>query len=362
MRVCILEGNADVTAGGAEKSMASFCDFLIEAGHEVYLICEKKSNYTFKGLSVVGVLEVNTQPVRAQGVFGFCKSFFTIQQFLQRHNVEVLLTHTIHAFALLRILKFFVNIRVVVYLKWIYYGDSLGFLSNWGIKGLDQVIAINAYVGDYWSKFTKSLVTSFVPDGVPSSVSASAPEVDKRLLFLGRIYEGKGLHLLLESMELLEEDCTLDVVGFFDAQGDHAQSEYHRFIQELVSKPALKGRVRFHGLQKQTERFYSSASLIVVPSVWGDAQPLVILEAMASSKIVIGSAVGGIPSIFSGELESLVFKPDKFALSEKINEIFCMDSKEKGLLKYKLNRRFSLMYRADITQKRLELLVMTATQ
>jgi glycosyltransferase involved in cell wall biosynthesis len=359
MRICLFEGHADVTAGGAEKSMASFCDFLIEAGHDVYLICEKKGTYTFKGLSVVGILEVDTQPVKVQGVFGFFRNIFNVCQFLRRNNVEVLLTHTIHAFAMLRILKFFVNIRVVVYLKWIYYGDSIGLLSNWGIKGLDHVIAINAYVGDYWSKFTKSLVTSFVPDGVSSPVSALAPEVDKRLLFLGRIYEGKGLHLLLESMEFLDEGYILDIVGFFDPEGVHEQSEYHRVIQELASKPALKGRVRFHGLQKQTEQYYSSASLIVVPSVWGDAQPLVILEAMASSKMVIGSAVGGIPFIFSGELESLVFEPEKYALSKKINEICSMDSKEKELIKHKLKGRFSLIYSADITQKRLEQLVMT---
>jgi hypothetical protein len=80
---------------------------------------------------------------------------------------------------------------------------------------------------------------------------------------------------------------------------------------------------------------------------------------MARGKIVIGSAVGGIPFIFSGDLEGLIFKPDKLSLSEKIREVNCMESKQKDLLRQKLTRRFSLVYRADITHRQLEQLVLT---
>jgi spore coat protein SA len=50
--------------------------------------------------------------------------------------------------------------------------------------------------------------------------------------------------------------------------------------------------------------------MIVLPSVWQDPCPLVVLEAMASETCLVSSAVGGIPEVMENGKTGVLVAPD----------------------------------------------------
>ena len=64
------------------------------------------------------------------------------------------------------------------------------------------------------------------------------------------------------------------------------------------------------------------ARIIVVPSIWHDVAPLVVLEAFASGKPVVASAVGGLPELVrEGETGRLVPPNDPAALAAALADL-----------------------------------------
>ena len=79
--------------------------------------------------------------------------------------------------------------------------------------------------------------------------------------------------------------------------------------------------MRFHGVVSHDDlaELYSKASVVVLPSVVAENCPLVVLEAMASGRAVIGSRIGGIPELVVENETGLLFNPrETNELSEKI--------------------------------------------
>ena len=67
--------------------------------------------------------------------------------------------------------------------------------------------------------------------------------------------------------------------------------------------------VRFIGFVK-TEDFLAEVDVLVVPSLWNDPCPLVIIEAFAQGVPVIGSNRGGIPERIDEDKTGFVFAPE----------------------------------------------------
>jgi glycosyltransferase involved in cell wall biosynthesis len=107
----------------------------------------------------------------------------------------------------------------------------------------------------------------------------------------------------------------LDIVG----EGPEKKN-----LEELCIFLKIQNSVRFCGEVSHVELadFYSKASVVVLPSVVAETCGLVILEAMASARPVIGSRIGGIPEVILENETGLLFNPgDTSELSEKIVQI-----------------------------------------
>ena len=109
------------------------------------------------------------------------------------------------------------------------------------------------------------------------------------ILYVGRISKGKGLNKLIKIFDKViqkKKDVKLVIVG-----GD---SGYLSIVQSLIKKYNLSKYVIMPGFisKKELPKYYSMADLVVYPSrqeIFG----LVILEAMACEKAVIGSDIMG---------------------------------------------------------------------
>ena len=149
-------------------------------------------------------------------------------------------------------------------------------------------------------------------------------EPDKRyLLYVGRLTPVKGVHVLIEAFgEIYRQmpDVRLIITGssFF---GGAAKTSYEQELVDLA-KPVSKSII-FTGYlpHEKLKYLYSAVDMIVLPSVWQDPCPLVVLEAMASGTCLVSSAVGGIPEILeSGKSGVLVNPADAQALARAVLE------------------------------------------
>jgi D-inositol-3-phosphate glycosyltransferase len=133
------------------------------------------------------------------------------------------------------------------------------------------------------------------------------------ILFVGRMDPVKGLDLLLRAVALLAHRPTLKLVV---VGGSGTEDEMKR-SQALVARLGIEGQVDFRGsvAQEELPSFYQAADVCVVPSHY-ESFGLVAIEAFACGTPVIGSMVGGLPTVIrDGENGLLVpwRQPSEFA-------------------------------------------------
>jgi len=145
-------------------------------------------------------------------------------------------------------------------------------------------------------------VDRFVP-------ASSDGEGSPTLLYVGRLEHTsrwKGVDVLLEAFALLAAewpDARLELVG-----GGDAIEHYRQQAEALgvASRTILRGSLRDAALVEA----YQRASMVILPSTT-DAESfgMALIEAMACGKPVIGSRVGGIPSVIDEGGDGLLVAP-----------------------------------------------------
>jgi teichuronic acid biosynthesis glycosyltransferase TuaC len=129
------------------------------------------------------------------------------------------------------------------------------------------------------------------------------------LLYVGRLQSDKGVLDLLKAFESIAPSSPqlyLAVVG------DGTEMPRCRQAQAI-----LPGRIFLPGAQPlaQVARWIAACDVLTLPS-WNEGSPNVILEAMASGRRVVATAVGGIPDLLhsgvGGEMVS-ARRPDELA-------------------------------------------------
>lgn len=151
-----------------------------------------------------------------------------------------------------------------------------------------------------------------IPNGIdldPYALRATRPaaldpaiRAGEYLLFLGRLKHRKGVDLLLEAMARLPTAGGVELV--IAGTGEEEAS-----LDAQIQRLGLTGRVHRVGRVGGAEKIYllQNALCIVMPSRVWEAFPLVLLEAYAAGRPVVGTAVPGIVDLVrEGETGLLV--------------------------------------------------------
>jgi glycosyltransferase involved in cell wall biosynthesis len=134
------------------------------------------------------------------------------------------------------------------------------------------------------------------------------------LLFFGRLSDEKGILTLLKAAKAYAM-APIYIVG------DGPQSQ---LLQRFVSEHELN-QVKFFGLKSGEElsALVKNARAIVVPSEWYENSPLVIYEAFAYGRPVIGANMGGISELIDHDENGLLFVAGNVAeLSEQMKRLW----------------------------------------
>ena len=130
------------------------------------------------------------------------------------------------------------------------------------------------------------------------------------ILFVGaltRWHRYKGLDILMNALALLKDVARLHllVVG-----GGELKPEY----QDLADRLGILERVKFAGdvANEELPEYYAASDILVLPSKdRSEGFGLVLLEANAVGKPVIGTRVGGIPSVIRDGYNGLLVLPNR---------------------------------------------------
>ena len=135
-----------------------------------------------------------------------------------------------------------------------------------------------------------------VPNPGPVREAAADPSAGKYVAFAGRISSEKGIDTLLSAAAQMP-DVPFKVAGDGPAL--------------LEMKGKAPRNVDFVGRLGSDElnEFYARSRILVMPSVWFEQFPMVVLEAMARALPVIGSRIGGLPEIIEEGLTGSLFEP-----------------------------------------------------
>ena len=105
--------------------------------------------------------------------------------------------------------------------------------------------------------------------------------------FFGQIAEHKGTHILIEAfLRLPEGSAELHLFGSAEL------NRYRKTVRNLASR----GRIIFHGTVERGRmpQTYSEMDFVVIPSIWYENCPFVLIESLAMRTPVIASDVAGI--------------------------------------------------------------------
>ncbi len=136
------------------------------------------------------------------------------------------------------------------------------------------------------------------------------------LLFVGRLVPEKGPAILLEVLSTLVTEkriWQLNIVG---------QGPIENELKNQATKLGISTRVHFLGAlsSEQTLKQMEKSDVLVLPSFM-EGLPVVLMEAMARSKVVVSTQIAGIPELVSNRKNGLLVLPGaqsdlKYALQD----------------------------------------------
>lgn len=178
-------------------------------------------------------------------------------------------------------------------------------------KRLDACIAVSDPARAFVARYFPGDYT-VIPNGIdprwfhpdtPPAAGVGHPR-RKTILFLGRLEERKGLSTMLDAYQLLRQvraDCQLAVVG---------DGALRRGYERRVEEEGIPD-VRFFGFVPEREKpgYFTAADIYCAPNTGKESFGVILLEAMASGKPVVATAIDGFRQVMTDQREGLLVPP-----------------------------------------------------
>ncbi len=192
--------------------------------------------------------------------------------------------------------------------KWKNYFNTM--FEKWSLRRVTKMICVSNSLHGYMKGLGHSVEKlEVVQNGVPvveDIPERNAPDKHWTIGTMALFRPRKGTEVLLEAMAKLKEiglDVHLRAVGPFETP------EYKAEIMYLVGKLGLENSITWTGFQKNINRELQQMDMFVLPSLYGEGLPMVVLESMACGVPVVASRVEGIPEAIRDDIDGLIFEP-----------------------------------------------------
>lgn len=156
-------------------------------------------------------------------------------------------------------------------------------------------------------------------------------------LFVGRLSEEKGIRTLLAAWSQLPTSYRLKIVG----EGPLASM--------VKDASAVGGGTEWLGKRSKDEvsQLMSEATVLVLPSVWYEGFPLVLVEAFAAGLPIIASRLGAMEELVSDGETGRLFTPGHSEELVRATEWAFSHSDQLLAMRHRARREFEKRYTAD---------------
>jgi glycosyltransferase involved in cell wall biosynthesis len=249
-------------------------------------------------------------------------SLYAVKRIIREEGVEVVCCNTIKSALFGFMLKPFVNIKIIWYVR-----DDLS-------RNNFPRFAVHAL--KYVAKRMDSVVTNSLWTSRQNQIRNSTviyPALQKhdcgfkytrgdskriQLISIGRISRWKGQHIAIEALAQLPTNYNLSIIG----DSLFGEEDYANELRKLVNKLGLDSRVDFIGHVGVICTYFQDADLFLHTSVSPEPFGRVIIEAMSHGVPVIASHGGGPTEIIEDGFSGFLVTPnDPNALAKKISDL-----------------------------------------
>ena len=190
------------------------------------------------------------------------------------------------------------------------------FLARFSLKRADKIRVISSWTLEKARKIASQKTYFVFPTFTDLDIFLQEKNTafEHFILFVGGLEQVKGVKFLIEAFAKISDefpDFKLVLIG--------AGSELNN-LKSQISNLKLEGRIEFTGklFLEETKNIMRNCYCLVLPSL-SEGLGRVLMEAMALSKPVIGSNVGGIPDLISDGQNGFLFEMgDAGQLAEKL--------------------------------------------
>lgn len=322
---------------GAEKVLKNLVNHLPTDEFEYHLVVPGHASWldTLPEHVVVHPFTIHWQ--RYQFIFPMLFDAWRLLQFFKREQPDIIHANSRVSMLLAGVSKIIAMVTNQhldsIFIAHVHDLDPLP-VSKWKlIHQFDYYIAISEQVRQFLlhGKVDASRIC-LIYNGVDLEQYHSESPSNPDILFIGQVYPRKGLDLLIRALSIVQKkvnDVRLHIIGRDPTQEQRYRKEY----EELSTELGVSDSVEFLGFISTNEviDYLASCSLLCVPS---REEPfgLVAIEAMAASKPVVATNLGGLQEIVAnGETGALVESENIEQLSDAMIRILTDPDLQKSM-------------------------------
>jgi len=242
-----------------------------------------------------------------------------IFRLIRDNDFQLLHAHTPRSLLVGRIAAALARVPVVYHVHSPVQRDSTDRLRNWinaafergGLTGVPQLICVSQSLRSYLlDRGCEPEKISVVPNGVPTIDCSEKPPRSDGTWTLGTVAllrPRKGIEVLLDAIALLRAESVpvrVRIVGPFES------AEYEEALRQRAADLRIEDAVEWFGFTKHAQQEMQRFDLFVLPSLFGEGMPMVVLESMTAGTPVIASDVEGIPEVIRDGQDGLIVPPN----------------------------------------------------
>lgn len=338
MKKILMIGLTPPLEGGSEQHIYEFSsrmknvDVLTQKGS----ICKNKKEVTYLGDGFIKNISF------ALSVYIYAISLLLTLR--RKYDVIHLHENTLYFIAPLLRIRYKVIITVHGIKGFKFYDNKyLWLIYRQFLKFANTLVAVNPIDLKMLKVYFRSV--KYIPNGVDlSTYEGPKQKIEKKISFIGRINEQKGVVYLLEAFHRIASKhpaYKLELIGQANEYAKELQKKFHH--KNIIWKGYFSDR-------KKIANSLKSAEIITLPSLW-EGLPLTLFESLASERPVIISDIPAFKSVIKDE--ALFFKVrDPKDLTEKID--YLLKNKKKANEIGKKGKSFSTSYDWGEIAKTLE--------
>lgn len=339
MRILVFENEPSSKRGGQEMSLLDVCRGLAARSHMIDLLYVKSGdlldNYRQFCSNIIPTTSYtidrdHTLRASAQWLLSL------IERLKVAKRADVLYTNQYHDTLFAGALGTLLQKPVVCHLRLPPPDPACG-QHRLGIRRVTRFISISHAARRDWIKSGFAVAPDidvvhngidperFKPTGCRISLRAQLriPQDSFTVLFVGRFGREKGIEILLRAFDIVRRvipEARLLMAGGPPSAYD--DKPYFDELSQVGRELGLDDSVQWLGRRSDVSALCEAADVLAMPSDWPELFGRSLVESMSCGTPAVGTAVGGIPEVLSGEFERGIVPPRNYeALAQGILDV-----------------------------------------